>query len=122
MIPYGWLSDSYGRKPILVLSLLGVGVATSLFGLAQNVWQMIAFRLLAGASAGTVVTIRTMFSEISTKKTEARAFSLFAFSSNLGIFLGPLLGRFERMSSADMTTYHTSIIRWSAGQTCEQFP
>lgn len=92
MIPYGWLSDAYGRKPVLIISLLGVGIATCLFGFSQQIWQMIAFRLLAGASAGTVVTIRTMISEISTKKTEARAFSLFAFSSNLGIFFGPLLG------------------------------
>jgi MFS family permease len=69
-----------------------MGIATCMFGLSTHIWQMIMFRLLAGASAGTMVTIRTMFSEVSTKKTEARAFSLFAFSSNIGIFLGPLLG------------------------------
>lgn len=38
-------------------------------------------------------TIRSMLSENSTPKTQARAFSWFAFTSNCGIFLGPLIGR-----------------------------
>lgn len=92
MIPYGWLSDAYGRKPVVVFSLFGIGVATCLFGLSHSVWQMILFRMLAGASAGTVVTMRTMLSEFSTKKTEARAFSLFAVAGNIGILVGPLMG------------------------------
>lgn len=39
-------------------------------------------------------TVRTMLSENSTANTQARAFSFFAFSGNLGIFLGPLIGKF----------------------------
>lgn len=92
MIPWGRAADRIGRKPILVSSLVGVSVATAVFGLSRRVWQMIAFRCLAGIFAGTIVTIRTMISEISTPKTQARAFSFFAFSGNLGIFLGPFIG------------------------------
>ena len=50
-------------------------------------------------------TIRTMITENSTRKTEARAFSFFAFAGNLGLFIGPLLGesrpllRLPRLSS-----------------------
>jgi MFS family permease len=40
-------------------------------------------------------TVRAMITENSTKETQARAFSLFAFSGNLGIFLGPMLGTFN---------------------------
>ena len=75
-----------------MLSLLGMTVSTTLFGLSQTLWQMILFRCIAGVFAGTVVTVRAMLSEISTKHTQARAFSFFAFSGNLGIFLGPLIG------------------------------
>jgi MFS family permease len=92
MIGWGKAADRLGRKPVLVVSLLGVSVAISVFGLAKTIWQMILFRCLAGAFAGTVVTIRTMISEHSTQKTQARAFSWFAFASNLGIFFGPLIG------------------------------
>ncbi|KAF2767890.1 MFS general substrate transporter [Teratosphaeria nubilosa] len=92
MIFYGRLADRYGRKPVLVWSLAGVSVFTALFGMSQTLWQMVLFRCCAGAFGGTVVTIRTMISENSTKGTQARAFSWYMFARNFGIFLGPLIG------------------------------
>ncbi|KAH6854178.1 major facilitator superfamily domain-containing protein [Chaetomium sp. MPI-CAGE-AT-0009] len=92
MIMWGKASDRFGRKPVLVFSLVGVSCATALFGMARTIWQMILFRCLAGVFAGTIVTIRTMISEHSTSKTQARAFSWFAFTGNMGILFGPLIG------------------------------
>lgn len=92
MIFWGKAADSFGRKPVLVLSLIGVSMTTSVFGMARTLWQMILFRSLAGVFAATIVTIRTMLTELSTPRTQAMAFSWFAFSGNLGIFLGPLAG------------------------------
>ncbi|KAK6008055.1 hypothetical protein QM012_004869 [Aureobasidium pullulans] len=92
MISWGRASDQFGRKPVLVYSVIGVSIMTCLFGFSKSVWQMILFRCLAGVFSGTVVTIRTMLSENSTFKTQARAFSLFAFVGNVGIFLGPVIG------------------------------
>ncbi|KAK3362263.1 major facilitator superfamily domain-containing protein [Lasiosphaeria hispida] len=92
MILWGRAADRFGRKPVLVFSLIGVTLATGLFGMAETIWQMILFRCLAGVFAGTIVTIRTMLSEHSTSKTQAKAFSWFSFSGNLGILFGPLMG------------------------------
>jgi len=92
MIQWGKAADRFGRKPVLVFSLLGVSFATALFGMARTIWQMILFRCLAGVFAGTIVTIRTMISEHSTSKTQARAFSWFAFTGNMGLLFGPLIG------------------------------
>lgn len=92
MIFWGKAADRFGRKPVLVASLLGMSLATGLFGMAKTIWQMILFRCLAGVFAGTLVTIRTMLSEHSTPKTQARAFSHFAFAGNIGILFGQLLG------------------------------
>ncbi|KEF62163.1 uncharacterized protein A1O9_00135 [Exophiala aquamarina CBS 119918] len=92
MIPWGWAADHFGRRPVLVFSLGGVTIGTALFGLSQSIWQMIVLRCFSGVFAGTIVTIRTMLSENSTPKTQARAFSLFAFTGNLGIFIGPVVG------------------------------
>jgi MFS family permease len=55
MISWGRAADRLGRKPILVVSLVGVAMATSIFGLSKAVWQMIVFRCLAGVFAGTIV-------------------------------------------------------------------
>ncbi|KAK3300795.1 major facilitator superfamily domain-containing protein [Chaetomium fimeti] len=92
MIMWGRASDRFGRKPVLVFSLAGVSCATALFGMAKTLWQMVLFRCLAGVFAGTIVTIRTMISEHSTSKTQARAFSWFAFTGNMGIFTPGLFG------------------------------
>ncbi|KAH9909527.1 MFS general substrate transporter [Xylariomycetidae sp. FL2044] len=92
MMLWGKAADRLGRKPVLVFSLIGVSFAVALFGLAHTIWQMIFFRCIAGFFTGTIVTIRTMISEHSTSKTQARTFSWFAFTGNLGIFVGPFIG------------------------------
>jgi len=92
MIPWGKAADTYGRKPVLVVSLMGLGIFTALFGLSQNLSQMILLRSLSGMFGGMLITVRTMISENSTPKTQARAFAFFSFAGNLGILLGPAVG------------------------------
>ncbi|KAI0439737.1 major facilitator superfamily transporter [Xylaria telfairii] len=92
MVPWGRAADRLGRKPVLVFSLFGVAVATSLFGMARAIWQMVLFRCLAGVFAGSIVTVRAMISENAGRQHQAVAFSWFAVAGNLGIFIGPLLG------------------------------
>jgi len=55
MISWGRLADRIGRKPVMVFSLVGVGLGTALFGLSRTIWQMVLFRCTAGVFAGTVV-------------------------------------------------------------------
>jgi MFS family permease len=92
MLFWGRAADRVGRKPVLVVSLIGFTFATAIFGFASSITEMIIFRCLAGVFAGTIVTIRTMINEHSTAKTQAQAFSWFAFANNLGLFIGPLVG------------------------------
>lgn len=104
MIFYGRMADRLGRKPVLVFSLLGVSVAVSLFGLSRTVTQMVLLRCLAGMFAGSVVTIRVMLSENCDKAGQARAFSWYMFTRNLGIFLGPLIGACRNMEESEKLT------------------
>ncbi|EJD35021.1 putative tetracycline-efflux transporter, partial [Auricularia subglabra TFB-10046 SS5] len=92
MLFWGRTSDRVGHKRVLVGCLFGMAATTVAFGFAASVPQMIAFRALAGAFGGATVTVRTMLSEVSTQHTQARAFSLFQFAANVGIFVGPLIG------------------------------
>ena len=94
MIGWGKLADHprIGRKPVLVFSMIGVSISMALFGFAKSLTQMFVLRCIGGLFGGTIVTIRTLITENSTPKTQARAFSYFAFTGNLGIFIGPLIG------------------------------
>ncbi len=92
MIFYGRAADRVGRKPILVFSLTGIGVATAGFGMSQTLGEMVAWRCAAGVFAGSVVTVRTMISEQTTKESQGRAFGWYMFVRQLGIFIGPLIG------------------------------
>ncbi|KAK5164294.1 uncharacterized protein LTR77_009989 [Saxophila tyrrhenica] len=92
MIFYGRAADRLGRKPVLVFSLTGVAFATAGFGMAGSLVQMVVLRCTAGVFAGSVVTVRTMISEQTTKETQGRAFSWYMFVRNVGIFVGPLIG------------------------------
>lgn len=92
MVHWGRASDKFGRKPIMIASLLGISLATGVFGFGRGIWQLVIFRCVAGLFAGTIVTVRTMISENSTKKTQARAFSYFSVAGNMGILIGPLIG------------------------------
>jgi MFS family permease len=57
MIPWGRASDRVGRKPILIISLTGVGLATGILGFGQAIWQLVLFRCLAGFFAATIVLV-----------------------------------------------------------------
>jgi MFS family permease len=92
LISWGRLADRIGRKPVLIYSLVGMAIGPVLFGMSRTIWQMILFRCLAGIFSGSTLVIRTMIAEHSTRETQARAFSWFAFGGNLGIFVGPLIG------------------------------
>ena len=84
--------DRISRKKLLVCRTAGMAIGPALFGLATSVWQMILFRSLTGAFSGANFIFRTMIGEQCTKKTQAKAFSLYSVAGNLGIFFGPIIG------------------------------
>lgn len=92
LIFWGRLADRIGRKPVLLVSLIGMTIGPALFGVARSIWQMILFRSLAGVFSGSSLIIRTMMGDHSSPETQAIIFSWFAFAGNVGIFLGPILG------------------------------
>ncbi len=91
---WGRLADLYGRKLMLIRASLGMAVAMSLIGLAENVWQLVALRLLAGflggyASGSTVL--------VATQTPKARSAWALGTSARSGIMAETSSGR----SSAD---------------------
>lgn len=55
MVHWGRASDKLGRKPIMIVSLLGISLATGAFGFGKSIRQLVIFRCVAGLFAGTIV-------------------------------------------------------------------
>ena len=92
-IAWGSASDSFGRKPVILLSMTCIMSSSLLFGFSRTlVWAIVA-RSLAGASCGTVGIIRTMVAEIVPyKELQPKAFSVMPLVWTIGSIFGPSLG------------------------------
>jgi len=91
---WGWLGDRYGRKLMLVRASLGMAVAMSLMGLAQDPWQLVGLRLLTGLlggySSGSMILVATQ----TPKSHSGWALGLLSSGIMAGNLLGPLVGGF----------------------------
>ncbi|PQE30701.1 MFS transporter protein [Rutstroemia sp. NJR-2017a WRK4] len=90
---WGKAADTWGRKIVLMVGLLGTAVSCMGYGFATTFWQAALFRAFGGAINGTVGIIRTMVAEITKeKKYQSRAFLLLPMSFNVAGILGPVMG------------------------------
>lgn len=88
----GALSDRFGRRPVLLASLFGLGVDFLLQGFAPNIAWLFAGRLLAGAMGASITTANAYVADISTPTTRARNFGFVGMMFGLGFIFGPTLG------------------------------
>jgi multidrug resistance protein len=89
---WGSISDRIGRKPVLVLSLLGTAVGSLLTGLAGSLPLLFAGRILDGASGASVSVAQASVADISPPDQRARLFGLLSAAFGVGFVAGPALG------------------------------
>ncbi|KAI8979066.1 major facilitator superfamily domain-containing protein [Mycotypha africana] len=90
-VQWGRISDKYGKRPVILIGLLGNAVSSCLFGLSKNLYWAIASRTLCGMMNGNTGVARTVVSEITDNTNKARAFSLFGLNWGVGM-ISPALG------------------------------
>ena len=88
----GSLSDRYGRRPVLLVSLIVMAIDFIVMGLAHSIWLLITTRIIGGIAAATQSTAAAFISDISTAKTRSANFGILGASFGVGFVLGPLLG------------------------------
>ncbi len=91
----GALSDRYGRKPMLSLSLVGTMIGYLLFAwaiLSQNIWLLFISRALPGFTGGNIAIILSSIADVSDAKSRAKNFGLVGMAFGLGFILGPTIG------------------------------
>lgn len=88
----GRWSDRVGRRPVLLLSLLGSTLAFTLCGFATSLPWLIAARALAGAFGGSIATAQAYIADVTRPEARARAMGLLGAAIGLGFVLGPAVG------------------------------
>ena len=95
----GHWSDSWGRRPVLILSLLGTVVSFVMLALAHSLAMLFAARVVDGLSGGNITTARAYIGDIATDENRAKYFGLLGASFGLGFIIGPgLSGVFAHIS------------------------
>ena len=88
----GALSDRYGRRPILLLTLLGSAVSLTCAGLATNLIQLTLARLVAGLCGGSIAAAQAFIADVTTAETRAKHMGILGACIGLGFVLGPAMG------------------------------
>lgn len=88
----GSLSDRYGRRPIMLISLTGLGLDYVLTAFAPTFFWIAVVRFFGGIFAATITTANAYAADISTPENRARNFGLIGAAFGAGFILGPLLG------------------------------
>jgi DHA1 family tetracycline resistance protein-like MFS transporter len=88
----GALSDKYGRRPVLMVSCLGLAIDYVFVALAPSIAWLFIGRLVCGMTASTMSTARAYVADITPAEGRAKAFGLVGMAFSFGFVLGPTIG------------------------------
>ena len=88
----GNLSDKYGRRPIILISLFGMGVDYIIMALAPTYTWLLVGRILAGMAGASFTTGSAYIADVSTDENRSKNFGLVGAAFGVGFIVGPLLG------------------------------
>ncbi|WP_286752113.1 MULTISPECIES: TCR/Tet family MFS transporter [Sphingobacterium] len=106
----GNLSDRYGRRPILLISLLGFGLDYLLLALAPSIGWLFVGRILAGITGASISTASSYIADVSTDETRTKNFGLIGAAFGLGFIIGPVLGGLLGHYGARIPFYVASVL------------
>ena len=88
----GRLSDKYGRRPVLLISIIGTGIGFLILGFARTLWMLFAGRILDGITGGNISTAQAYIADVTTKENRAKGMGMVGAAFGLGFIIGPALG------------------------------
>jgi DHA1 family tetracycline resistance protein-like MFS transporter len=88
----GNLSDKYGRRPVLLLSLLGFGIDYLFLAFAPSIFWLFIGRIIAGIAGASMTTAMAYIADVSTPEKRAQNFGIVGAAFGLGFIIGPVLG------------------------------
>ena len=88
----GGLSDKYGRRPVLLISIIGTGVGFLVLGFAKTLAMLFVGRILDGITGGNISTAQAYIADITSKENRASGMGLIGAAFGVGFVFGPAIG------------------------------
>src|SRR5262245_65236885 len=88
----GALSDRFGRRPVILLSCLGLGLDYILMALAPTLWWLFVGRVISGITAASFATAGAYIADVTPPEKRAASFGMIGAAWGLGFIMGPALG------------------------------
>ena len=88
----GNLSDKYGRRPIILISLFGFTIDYIFLALSPNIYWLFIGRIIAGVTGASITTASAYIADISTNEDRAKNFGLIGAAFGVGFIIGPVIG------------------------------
>ena len=104
---WGWVSDQWGRKPVLILSLMGSVMSFAWLGLAEALWMLFAARALGGIFGANITVAQAYIADITSPDDRARGMGFMGAAFGLGFMLGPAIGGVLAGSNSDDPDFRT---------------
>jgi DHA1 family tetracycline resistance protein-like MFS transporter len=88
----GGLSDKHGRRPVLLLSIIGTGIGYMILGTARTLTMLFVGRILDGITGGNISTAQAYVADVTTLEDRAKGMGMVGAAFGLGFTLGPAIG------------------------------
>ncbi|MCC0704520.1 MFS transporter [Clostridioides sp. ES-S-0049-02] len=106
----GALSDRYGRRPLLLLCLLGSAIGYLVFGIGGALWVLFVGRIIEGVTGGSISTIFAYFADITPREHRSKYFGWVSAFSGVGCVIGPTVGGLLAKFGYSVPMYFGAII------------
>jgi DHA1 family tetracycline resistance protein-like MFS transporter len=102
---WGKLSDKYGRRPILIASLIGAVLSYVIMAEARDIWVLGASRLFGGLMAGNIAAAFAYVGDITTAENRPKAMGMIGAAFGLGFIFGPAIGGLIAGNTPDLNDF-----------------
>lgn len=106
----GNLSDKYGRRPVLLLSLFGFSLDYLLLAFAPTITWLFIGRIIAGITGASITTAAAYIGDISNNENRAKNFGMIGAAFGLGFIIGPVLGGLLGQYGARVPFYAAAVL------------